>query len=261
MSENALGADPALAEEPALITEVPEGQLEVKTDAEPAPAKETPEDKVQKRFDKLTKEKYDAQRRGDRLEWQLQQLQSQPAKTESVAPIIPTLESSGFDDSKYQKALGEYNESLIESKVEALLAKRQAQTQEVSKASEFDKRQAEFAKSKPDYAEKVIENPSLPISQTMAEVIRESEIGPQIAYHLADHPEIAESIARLSPLAQAREIGRIEAKLEVQKAAPAKVSQAPAPAAKIEASEPDVSKDPKDMNPAQFAKWRRKYMK
>lgn len=261
MSDNALGESPALAEQSTQATEVTDVQPVVKADAEPAPAKiETQEDRIQKRIDKLTKEKYDAQRRADRLEWENEKLR-QPAKTESVAPVKPTLEESGFDDAKYQKAEAEYTQALVRAEAQRILKEEREQQQQQTKASEFDKRQTEFAKLKPDYVEKVMENDALRITDTMAKVIRKSELGPQIAYYLGEHPEMAETIAALPADDQIYEIGSIKARLEIQKAAPAKVSQAPPPPAKIDAAEPDVSKDPKDMTPVQFAKWRRKFMK
>lgn len=261
MSVNALGASPAVAEESTQATEVTDVQPEVKEGAEPAPAKtETQEDKLQKRFDKLTKEKYDAQRRADRLEWENEQLR-QPAKTESVAPVKPTLEESGYDDAKFQKADAEYTQALVRAEAQRILKEEREQQQQQAKASEFDKRQAEFTKSKPDYVEKVIDGGARgewPCTAEMAACIRESEIGPQLAYHLADNPELAQAIAKLPALAQAREIGRIEARLETSKAAPAKVSQAPPPPAKIEATEPAIEKRPEDMSDIEFAKWRRR---
>jgi hypothetical protein len=47
----------------------------------------------------------------------------------------------------------------------------------------------------------------------MAETIRSSDIGPELAYYLGTNPKDAERISRLAPLAQAKEIGKIEAKL------------------------------------------------
>jgi hypothetical protein len=47
----------------------------------------------------------------------------------------------------------------------------------------------------------------------MAETIRASDIGPDVAYYLGSNVKEAERIARLSPFLQAKEIGKIEAKL------------------------------------------------
>lgn len=63
----------------------------------------------------------------------------------------------------------------------------------------------------------------------MAAVIWESEIGPEIAYHLAKNPDEALRICNLTPLAQAREIGKIEAALAPKPPAVKKPSSAPEP--------------------------------
>ena len=47
----------------------------------------------------------------------------------------------------------------------------------------------------------------------MAETIQYSDLGPDLAYWLGSNPKEAERIARLSPILQAREIGKIEVRL------------------------------------------------
>jgi hypothetical protein len=47
----------------------------------------------------------------------------------------------------------------------------------------------------------------------MAETIQSSDVGPEIAYYLGSNPKDADRISRLPALAQAKEIGKIEAKL------------------------------------------------
>jgi hypothetical protein len=68
-------------------------------------------------------------------------------------------------------------------------------------------------KKYPDFKEKM-SNEDLAISESMFGNIKDSEVGPEVALYLADHPEEAENIYNLSPSATARAIGRIEAKLE-----------------------------------------------
>src|SRR6185295_12964690 len=176
----------------------------------------------------------------------------------------PTLESSGFDEAKYRQSLKDF--LLAEARAEtkrALEEERQVSAAKTAE-TEFEKRQREFLASKPDYAERVLENPDLPISESMAKVIQKLETGPQIAYYLSEHEEEAQMIAGLPTDLQPVAIGRIEAKLEAQKAKPKPpVSQAPPPPAKLEAADPGTDKAPEDMigaTPTQFAKWRRKYM-
>jgi len=64
----------------------------------------------------------------------------------------------------------------------------------------------------------------------LARAIIESELSPEIVNHLYMNPQEANRIAALGPVASAREIGRLEAKLQTaSKAEPNKISQAPEP--------------------------------
>ena len=47
----------------------------------------------------------------------------------------------------------------------------------------------------------------------MAQTIQASDIGPELAYYLGANPKEAERISRLAPFLQAKEIGKVEAKL------------------------------------------------
>jgi len=47
----------------------------------------------------------------------------------------------------------------------------------------------------------------------MAQAVQASDAGPDIAYYLGSNPKEADRISRLSPILQAKEIGRIEAKI------------------------------------------------
>ncbi len=62
----------------------------------------------------------------------------------------------------------------------------------------------------------------------MAQTIQASDIGPDVAYYLGANPKEADRIARMSPYLQAKEIGRIEAKLVADPPAK-KTTSAPAP--------------------------------
>lgn len=69
------------------------------------------------------------------------------------------------------------------------------------------------AKKYADFKEVVFENEDVPVSPAMAEVLMESELGAEMAYYLGKHPDEAKRIHGLSPLAQARELGKIEASI------------------------------------------------
>lgn len=203
-----------------------------------------------KRIDELTRYRREAERERDY--WREMALRSNPQPVKADEPAappqaskIPTLADFEYDESKYQTALIEFTKAEARREAEAVLkAEREREAQERA-VKTWTEKAAEFAKSKPDYAEKV-NDPTLPISTPMVKAIQASEIGPEVAYHLAENRDLAAEIARLPADAAAFAIGRLEGRLLAQKeaskaAAPrAAVSQAPPPPPRIEAVEPDV---------------------
>lgn len=118
----------------------------------------------------------------------------------------------------------------------------------------YQKRVAQAAKEMPDFDD-VVYRPDVTISDVMAHTIMESEAGPKIAYYLGTHPEEADRIAELSPVSAIRELTRIEDKLSKTKA-----TNAPPPTTPVGAKA-KAEKDPTEMSPAEFAKWRESYIK
>lgn len=105
-----------------------------------------------------------------------------------------------------------YAEALASRKAEELIAQRELQKQRAQIEDAYAEREEE-ARGKYDDFEQVAYNPRLRVTDAMAEAIKTSDIGPDLAYWLGSNPKDADRISRLSPLMQAREIGRIEAKL------------------------------------------------
>jgi len=101
---------------------------------------------------------------------------------------------------------------LAYQKAEQLIAQREAAKQQSQVLESYHEREEE-ARSKYEDFEQVAYNPKLPITNVMAETIQSSDIGPELAYFLGTNPKEADRISRMSPLSQAKEIGRIEAKL------------------------------------------------
>ena len=126
-----------------------------------------------------------------------------------------------------------YADALAYQKAEQLIAQREAAKQQTQVLESYHEKEEE-ARSKYEDFEQVAYNPKLPITNVMAEAIQSSDIGPELAYHLGTNPKEAERISRLSPLSQAKEIGRIEAKLAADP--PVKrTSSAPAPISPVSA--------------------------
>ena len=105
-----------------------------------------------------------------------------------------------------------YAEALAIRKAEELLAQREYQKQQAAIEEAYHEREEE-ARAKYDDFEQVAYNPQLRVTDVMAETIKASDMGPDLAYWLGTNPKEADRISRLSPLLQAREIGKIEVKL------------------------------------------------
>ena len=259
---------PAIAETTSQVEATePDGKVVEAVEPEPAPGGEKPpepaKDKLQERFDRITREKYDALRRADQLEYEVQRLREQTqAKAEPVAPVTtPTLESVGGDWDKYQAAIVEFAKAEAKAAAQAEFQTHLKQQAEKAKASEFDKRQAEFAATTPDYWEKV-GDPSIRGSEAVKAAITESDVGAQLSYYLATHRDELAEINAMSARAADRQLWRIEEKLLAEKTKPPKppVSQAPPPPPKLEAAEPDarIELDSPEAEKLSDAEWTRR---
>lgn len=120
-----------------------------------------------------------------------------------------------------------YAEALAAQKAEQLLLQREEQRQQAELLEAYQDREEE-ARTKYDDFEQVAYNPRLPITTVMAQAIQASEIGPELAYFLGSNPKEAERISRLPAILQAKEIGKVEAKLASDPPTK-KTSSAPAP--------------------------------
>lgn len=149
----------------------------------------------------------------------------QSRREQEVKPLTSVPIADQYD------SVDEYAEALAYQKAEQLLAKREADRQKFDLVEAYQDREDE-ARNKYEDFEQVAYNPKLPITASMAEAIQESEVGPDVAYYLGSNPREADRISRLSPLSQAKEIGKIEAKIA---SAPVlrKTTSAPPPIAPI----------------------------
>lgn len=219
-----------------------------------------PEEPVQKRIDKLTWQARQAER--DRDYWRDQAQRQTPAKPESApeAPkAAPKLEDYNYDEAAYQTALTAHVTAEAARQVREEFRKEQEQLTQQQKVESWRKRESAFAAKTPDYEETAY---YAPIPDKAAEIIKDCENGPEVAYYLGKHPDEAKALNGLSEAAMARAIGRIEAKLETPAApapAPKPVSKAPAPPPKIEATEPAITKSWNDpgLSQEEFNKRRR----
>lgn len=124
-------------------------------------------------------------------------------------------------------SVDEYAQALAERKAYELVQQQEARRMQETTLEAYAERE-EVAREKYTDFESVALNPKLPITTVMAETIRASDAGPDVAYYLGSNPKEAERISKLPAFLQAKEIGRIEAK--VANSPPVKrTSAAPSP--------------------------------
>lgn len=169
-----------------------------------APENDQPNEQQTKTF---TQEELDAivGKRLAREQRKWEREQSRKVQTAPAPAELPPPEQ--FD------SVDAYADALATRKAEELLAQRELERQKMDLLEAYHDREEE-ARGKYDDFEQVAYNPKLPISNAMAETIQASDMGPDIAYYLGSNPKEAARIASLnSPILQAKEIGRIEAKI------------------------------------------------
>jgi hypothetical protein len=161
----------------------------------------------------------------EQRKWEREQAQ-RSAETQ-IVKAAPTATADQFESTEA------YAEALAYQKAEELIAKREAAKQQSQVLESYHDLEEE-ARAKYDDFEQVAYNPKLPVTNVMAETIQSSEIGPELAYYLGSNPKEAERISRMTPLSQAKEIGKIEAKLAAEP--PVKrTTSAPAPISPVTA--------------------------
>ena len=161
----------------------------------------------------------------EQRKWERDQAQRQ--SEQQTLRAAPTATADQFESTEA------YAEALALQKAEELIAKREAAKQQSQVLESYHDLEEE-ARTKYDDFEQVAYNPKLPVTNVMAEAIQSSEIGPELAYYLGSNPKEADRISRMTPLGQAKEIGKIEAKL-VSAPPVKKTTSAPAPISPVTA--------------------------
>lgn len=194
-----------MTEEVQVLAEVDSAPAKVVT-ATPEVAENLPEVADNQPAKTFSQEELDAAI-GKRLAREQRKWEREQAARQAVPVVprdIPSIENFESTDA--------YAEALAVKKAEELIAARDRQTHQAEVVEAYNERE-EKARDKYDDFEDVVYNPKLRITDVMAESIQSSDNGPDLAYWLGSNPKEAERIARLSPILQAKEIGKIEVRL------------------------------------------------
>jgi len=208
--------------------------------------------KLQERIDEITRQRHEAQR--EAAYWrgiaETREAKAQPAEADAE-PKPEAFEDYGA----YVRALAKFEAKAL---VKAEFEQQKTQQTQAAQATTWQQRAEAVKAELPDF-DQVMASSTAPMSHAMAEAIKGSDIGPKVAYHLAQNPEVAAKLSRLEPMAAAREIGRLEASLSVKAEAPPapkRITSAPTPPTPVGSGRSTVG-DPGKMSQADYMEWRK----
>jgi len=239
--------------------ETEEAQAEGETQAEgEETAKDTDDDQdgekkqhrsAEKRIKQLTRRYREEQRANQEMAKRLEAIEAKMA--ESNKPARPDPDNYGTTE--------EYEDALIDWKLEQRESKGRQETKpETPALGQSWQTQVKAARDSHEDFDDVAMNLDLPVTTSMVSIITDSDRGADILYHLGKNPDQAAEIAAMSPVQQARVIGRIEAKLEDQAdRKPTKPTQAPNPPNPIK-GKAEATVNPERMSADDWRKHREK---
>lgn len=206
---------------------------------------------------------------------EIEQLREQIARQQQSAPVEKPVEKSVSSDDpepdveKYDSLTDFYKDHSrwaarqevkeFQKKQETKSQQERQQSELQKRVSEFQSKGAEFAKSVDDYQDVIDDVSDVIVTPGLQEALLDSENGHEILYHLAKNKDELLRINKLSLVAQAREIGKWEAKISKEEKPEIKTkTAAPPPPKPVGTKSPGkVVKDPSAMSPDEYLAWRR----
>ena len=211
-------SDEVLAEAPApeqVATAAPEPEIAAPVEAQP----ESPKSFSQEELDAAIGKRLAREQR----KWEREARQAEAPKPVPVEHVTP----EQFTTTE------EYVEALTTSKAQQIVQQQQYAKQQQELLGSYHEKE-EDARGRYEDFEQVAYNPKLPITDVMAQTIQAAENGPDIVYYLGTNPNEADRISRLTPILQAKEIGKLEAKVASEPVTK-RTSSAPAPISPVTA--------------------------
>jgi hypothetical protein len=243
--EAPVAAEPAEPVESAESTEAEASEPAQATDE----TERKPNPKIERRFSEITKQREAAKQEAERerqarveMEGRLKEMEAKlnPAPQETVQ-TDPKPNPEQFSDMfEYAEALAEWT---ADKRFKEEKAKEAAQKVEQERAKFMEtwaSRVNDFRAKTPDFDD-LVGSADVVVSNEVRDAIFESEMGPQILYHLAENLDTAKKLQGMTASAALRMIGKLEAKFEEAPASSpketiAKTSKAPPPISPIRAA-------------------------
>ena len=262
----------AAESEPVVVEETPTEPVEEISvqnesdaeDEEKVTEEPKPKPRLEKRIDKIVKEREQARedatrerQKREEIEARLKDLESATKPKAEVNRDEKPRPDQFVDAFEYAEALADWSaeNAVMRARQEDIEKKNQEERQKV--ISTWNTRLESTKSELPDYDDMVASS-DVVVSDQVRDAILESEVGPRILYHLAENPDIAEKISKSSLITALREIGKLEARFEKNEPKEVKTvavkSKAPAPISPIKAgtSEQVIVTDTDKMTYAQY---------
>jgi len=194
------------------VADTDQSEPAAEDDAKPTEEKKQ-NPKLERRFSEITKQREEARKEAQQEREQRQALEQRLAALEQQnRPPARNIDEEP-QPSQFQDAF-EYAKALAEFSTEKALAERDRRDAEEKVAIERQKviqtwaTKVQSAKSSmPDFDE-VVASSDVVVNDDIRDAILESDVGPQILYHLAENDDLGKRIAGMSPKAALREIGK-----------------------------------------------------
>ena len=183
------------------------------------------------RASQLAREKASEKGRADALQAELSAIKAASALVAPPTPPVKPEPPSQDDFETYE----EYQEALVDWKVTLRLTERDVVERErIERNSTVRAREKvvaahearidTFRSGHADFDAVIAQGKDLPMTQPMQDSVLNSDMGPEVMYHLCRFPEECDRIAALSPMVAIREMGKLEARIEAAGTGPASSS-------------------------------------
>ena len=225
------------------------------------------QEKVNKRINKLVRKNYDLMSENDRLKASGSKEQKPNNQTATDLPVIPKFED--FDDvDEYNKEMAEYSRKMVSHEIDQRdktrteeATQKQKGEQRYKSIENFETKSDEYRKNNSDFDKVAKSKEALMIygrNSNLAIMVQDSEVGPELAHYLGGNLGVLDELASMSVQGAAREIGKLEARIEQsgnikQKTA----SQSSNPINPVKGGQGVVSKEIWDLEGDDFDKARR----
>lgn len=170
-----------------------------------------PKDKLNKRFEKVSKRAEEAEAKARELESRLKEYEVQNAPPMSLEGKP---ESYQFNDGyEYEQALIEWSgaNALKQRDEQEVARKRQEENEKITQswAKKLEKAKTEYS----DF-DAIVKSSNVIVGDEIRDSILESDVGPQILYHLASDEDFAIKLTEMPVIKALRELGKLEARFE-----------------------------------------------